>query len=123
VLELTVGSSGAVTRVDRIRVTPPYSNLMADAAAAWHFDPATVAIDGGSERVAARVLVVALFRPPSFYAGPAPGFAPQTVGIPSALLPPVRSAVMPAEKRQELLTCADPRPTSLSRRIGWSLRA
>lgn len=96
VLEVTVDPRGAVARIDRVRVTPPYAELVADSAALWQFDPATLVIDGRSEHIAAQVLVVALFRPPSFYAGPAPGPPPQTLGAPSARLPRVQSVVMPA---------------------------
>ena len=67
VLEVTVDPRGAVARIDGVRVTPPYAELVADSAALWQFDPATVVIDGRSERIAAQVLVVALFRPPSFW--------------------------------------------------------
>jgi hypothetical protein len=63
VLELTVDSRGRVGRVERIRATPPYTDLVADSAAAWQFEPATSMIDGRLTTVAAPVLVVAVFRP------------------------------------------------------------
>jgi len=96
VLELTVDSSGAVTRADRIRATPPYTDLLAHSAVAWQFEPATALIEGRPTPVAAPVLVVALFRPASFYAGPAPGAPPQALGVPSPRLPRLESLVMPA---------------------------
>jgi TonB family protein len=46
--------------------------------------------------VAGRVLLVAVFRPPSLYAGPAPGAVPQRRGTPSADLPRPDSLAMPA---------------------------
>lgn len=96
VLELTVDSRGAVTRLEHIRATPPYTDALADSAAAWQFDPATTVIEGRPTTVAAPVLVVAVFRPPSLYAGPAPGVPPQTPGVPSPRLPRLVSTVMPA---------------------------
>ena len=96
VLEVTVDPRGAVARIDRVRVTPPYAELVADSAALWQFDPATVVIDGRSQRIAAQVLVVALFRPPSFYAGPAPVVPPQSLGVPSPRLPRLTTVAMPA---------------------------
>lgn len=96
VLELTVDPGGGVTRVDRLRATPPYTDLVADAAAAWKFEPATVMIEGRLSTVAASVLVVAVFRPPSLYAGPAPGVPPQELAAPSLRLPRPASVVMPA---------------------------
>jgi outer membrane biosynthesis protein TonB len=96
VLELAVDSSGAVTRVEHLRVTPPYADVLARSAAAWRFEPATTTIDGHTTAVPARVLVVALFRPASFYAGPAPGIPLQVRGLPSPQLPNPDSLVMPA---------------------------
>lgn len=96
VLELAVDSGGAVSRIDRIRVTPPYADVVASAAAEWRFDPATVRREGRVTDVASSVLVVAAFRPASFYAGPAPGVAPEVVGAPSPHVPRVDPLVMPA---------------------------
>lgn len=96
VLELTVDSRGGVTRVERIRVTPPYADLLVNSAAQWRFEPATVAIEGRATSVAASVLVVAVFRPASLYAGPAPAVPPQLLGAPSPRVPRVESIVMPA---------------------------
>jgi hypothetical protein len=96
VLELTVDSRGGVSRIERLRVTPPYADLLANAAAQWRFEPAMVPIEGRATSVAASVLVVAVFRPPSLYAGPAPGVPAQLLGAPSPRLPRVESIVMPA---------------------------
>jgi hypothetical protein len=96
VLELTVDARGSVTRIERIRVTPPYADLLVNSAAQWRFEPATVAIEGRATSVAAAVLVVAVFRPASLYAGPAPGVPPQVLGAPSPRVPRVESIVMPA---------------------------
>jgi outer membrane biosynthesis protein TonB len=96
VLELTVDPRGTVTRVDRVRVTLPYADLVASSAVEWHFEPATVVIDGRPTAIAAPVLVVGVFRPPSFYAGPSPGVPAQTLHAPSARLPRLQSVAMPA---------------------------
>lgn len=96
VLELTVDSRGSVARIERVRITPPYVDLVVNAVAQWRFTPATAVIDGRATTVAASVLVVAVFRPPLFYAGPAPGVPPQVLGSPSPLVPSVKSVALPA---------------------------
>ena len=94
-LELTVSASGTVTRVDHLVVTPPYADLMSDTVSAWRFDPAMATKDGRTQPIAARVLVIGLFRPPSLYSGPSAGVQPKTVAAPSAALPSLQSQVLP----------------------------
>jgi len=96
VLELTVGANGGVTGIKQIRATPPYTDLVSDAAATWQFEAATMTVEGRTVPIAATVLVAAVFRPPSIYAGPAAGTPPQTTGVSSPRLPRVESMVMPA---------------------------
>jgi hypothetical protein len=96
VLELAVDARGTVGRVEPIRTTPPYTDLVVNAAATWQFEPATSLIDGRATTAAAPVLVVAIFRPPTLYGGPARGVVPQTVGVASPRLPRLVSLVMPA---------------------------
>ena len=96
VLELAVDARGTVGRVEPIRTTPPYTDLVVNAAATWQFEPATSLIDGRATTAAAPVLVVAIFRPPQLYGGPARGVVPQTVGVASPRLPRLVSLVMPA---------------------------
>jgi outer membrane biosynthesis protein TonB len=96
VLELSIDSRGAVAQVERIHVTPPYTDLVVNSVAKWRFEPATVVVDGRATAVTASVLVVAVFRPASFYSGPAPGVPPQVLGAPSPRVPRVESIVMPA---------------------------
>jgi outer membrane biosynthesis protein TonB len=96
VLELSVDPRGAVARVERVRVTPPYADFAVDSTAEWRFEPATVMLEGRATAVPASVLVVAVFRPASFYSGPAPGVPPQVLGAPSPRVPQVESIVMPA---------------------------
>ena len=95
-LELTVGANGGVTGIRQIRATPPYTDLVSDAAATWQFEAATMTVEGRTVPVAATVLVAAVFRPPSIYAGPAAGTPPRTTGVSSPRLPGVESMVMPA---------------------------
>lgn len=96
VLELTVDPQGSVTRVERLRVTPPYADLVAQSAAAWQFDPAISMVEGRAAHVAAPVLVVAVFRPPTLYPGPAGGVPPTALAAPSPRLPRPTTLMMPA---------------------------
>jgi TonB family protein len=95
VLELTVDPRGTVTRVGRARGTPPYTDLVAASTGTWRFEPAAVTIEGRPTSVPASVLVVAIFRPPSFYAGPAPGAPPEVLGATSPRVPRPTTLVMP----------------------------
>jgi hypothetical protein len=52
--------------------------------------------DGRSTATPAPVLVIALFRPASFYAGPSPGSPPQVRGLVSPQLPNPDALIMPA---------------------------
>jgi hypothetical protein len=96
VLELSIDSRGTVAHVERVRVTPPYADLVVDSSAEWRFEPATIMVEGRATSVAASVLVVAVFRPASFYSGPAPGPPPQVLGASSPRVLRVESIVMPA---------------------------
>jgi TonB family protein len=96
VLELAVDPGGSVVRVDRVRSTPPYDDALVRAVGAWRFEPATNLSEGRTVAVASQVLLVALFRPPALYAGPAPGAPPEVHGLPSVRLPNVASLVVPA---------------------------
>lgn len=96
VLDVTVDAGGVVTRVDAVQATPPYTEVIAAAAGSWRFEPALALIDGRPTAVPGHVLVVAVFRPPSLYAGPAPGAAPEVRGVPSPGLPQPESVTMPA---------------------------
>lgn len=96
VLELTVDAEGSVSQIARIRMTPPYLDFMVQSVAPWRFTPATTTIDGSVTPVAAPVLVVAIFRAPSVYAGPISGPGPQVIGAISGGVPSVASVVLPA---------------------------
>lgn len=96
VLELTIDSEGSVTDVKRITITPPYLDFAVKSVAEWQFTPATAVTDGRVTTVAAPVLVVAVFRPPLVYAGPAPGPRPQVLGSLSRRVPSIDSIALPA---------------------------
>lgn len=95
VLELTINSQGVVAGVERVRATPPYLDFVMKSVAQWRFAPATTVIDGGVTTVAAPVLVVAVFRPPLVYAGPAPGPPAQVLGALSNRVPSPASIALP----------------------------
>jgi TonB family protein len=96
VVELTVDSAGGVADIARVRTTPPYLDYVVDAVGKWRFAPATALTDGRVTAVAAPVLVVAVFRPPLVYAGPAPGARSQLLGAVSRRSPGVASVTLPA---------------------------
>jgi TonB family protein len=96
VLELMIDPAGRVTAADALLATPPFTDAVADAARRWRFEPATAIIKERLTPVASRVLLVAVFRPPSLYAGPAPGAEPQRHGTPSDDVPWPVSLAMPA---------------------------
>jgi TonB family protein len=96
VLEVTVDRDGAVAHIERVRTAPPYLDFAVSSVAQWRFTPATTVIDRLITPVAAPVLVVALFRPPLVYAGPAPGPRAQVIGALSRSVPSVASVALPA---------------------------
>jgi TonB family protein len=95
VLELTIDSQGAVAEVVRVRMTPPYLDFVVKSVSQWRFTPATAVIDGRVTAIAAPALVVAVFRPPLVYAGPAPGPPAQTLGALSRRVPSIASLSLP----------------------------
>jgi outer membrane biosynthesis protein TonB len=95
-LELAVDASGAVTQVSPLRVTPPFSDTMMKMATSWRFQPAVVVINKRETPAPGKVLVAGLFRPPTLYAGPAPGAPPEARDTPSPDVPRPNQLVMPA---------------------------
>jgi hypothetical protein len=92
-LDLTVGTRGRVTKVDVLRATPPYTDLVVGAVKGWQFDVAQAAVKGVLVDAESHVLVVAVYRAPQVYAAPGPGVEPATVGQPSwRCRPPTRPA-------------------------------
>ena len=95
VLELEVDAGGTVTQVTPLRRTPPFTEALAGAVRSWRFEPAIVVLDSGRTAVPGRVLVVAVFRPASLYAGPTAGTPPQVRGRPSPDLSEPASVPVP----------------------------
>lgn len=113
-LDLAVTSGGAVSAVRTLRVTPPFTEPLAAAVAAWRFRPAeeeepvqkpesavasAAAGQGAAPKVrhpvASRVLVAGWFRPPTLNT-PALGTPPQDVAEGSEEAPFPMSTDMPA---------------------------
>jgi TonB family protein len=94
-LELAVTSQGAVERIDRLRVTAPYGDLVASAVERWRFQPASIVKDGRRESTDSKVLVVALFRPPAMYMGGTLGEPVRDLARPSGEAPSVGELIAP----------------------------
>jgi TonB family protein len=95
VLDLTVGADGQVSKVEPVRTTPPYTDLLVGAVRGWRFDPPKAPIKGTLQPGEGHVLVVAMYRPPQVYAAPARGKETRTVGELSPELPAPAGLAMP----------------------------
>ena len=95
-VELTVDESGLVTAVTPLRTTPPFTDAVVNAVRDWTFTPAIEAATSSAPArgVATRILVAAVFRPPSLNA-PTFGVQPQDVAAPSDAVAVPTSTVMP----------------------------
>ena len=79
---LTIAASGAVDDAAVIPSTPPFTDAVVDAALGWRFAPAVDAdTEGNVGPVESKILVAALFRPPTVYGGPARGGGTQETGV------------------------------------------
>lgn len=96
VLDVLVGTSGAVAKVLPVRATPPFTDLMVAAVKGWRFDAATAAVKGALQPSEGHVLVTAVFRPPQVYAAPALGAPTADAGQLSPSLPQPGTLPMPA---------------------------
>jgi len=96
-LELDVDTSGNVSKVTTLRSTPPYTDLLRDAARQWRFAPAREIPEESEEwaPVASKVLVAGVFRPPTTYDAPARGEVSEDVAAPSASVPFPTSLTVP----------------------------
>jgi len=95
-LDLTVGDDGQVAGVGRLRVTPPYTDLVAEAVGSWRFTPAEVPTkEKKRRRVESHVLVAAVYRPPAGYNGRTLGEPPKDVARPPAYLPMPHELIAP----------------------------
>lgn len=87
-LELSVDSQGRVSHIDRLRVTPPYTDMVAEAVENWRFTPAESYSERNRRRlVDSRVLVAAVYRAPALYNGRTVGEVPKDIAKPSSSIP------------------------------------
>ncbi len=103
-LELHLDAAGSVTNVVPLRSTPPFTDLLANAAREWQFTPARET-DGEPPALVAietRVLVAGLFRPPTTYDTPSRGEVPEDVAsaseevpFPTTIAPPLYPPTAP----------------------------
>src|SRR5215472_16380617 len=77
IVSVAVSSDGAVTDVDVLRSTPPFTDAVVRAVRMWRFTPA---VDQDQKPMATRVLVDALARPPSLNS-PTVGTPPVNLGV------------------------------------------
>lgn len=96
-LELEVAASGEVTGVTTLRTTPPFGDLLRQAASGWRFEPAREVQEDPDAPIAvdSKVLVAGFFRPPTLYNAPARGEVPKDVAPPSAEVPFPTTMVAP----------------------------
>lgn len=94
-LDVTVSANGSVARIDPVRATPPYTEMVMSSVRTWRFDPARTLVKQALQPVEGHVLVMGVFRPPQVYAGPAPGELTEKVGTLSPELPPPGILQMP----------------------------
>lgn len=95
VLEVTVTPGGRVGRIDPLRTTVPFTDMVTAAVEPWRFVPATIVKEGRPEPIESTVLVVAFYRPPALYMGNNLGDPVRDVGRPSGLAPSVRDLQVP----------------------------
>ena len=86
-LDVTVGSGGQVDTIERLRVTPPYTDLVTAAVEGWRFTPAEMTTTDGRRKAESHVLVIGVYRPPALYLGGSLGETPRDVGTPPASIP------------------------------------
>ena len=94
-VEATVSADGRVSEIAILRDAAPFSEFLASAVRGWQFDPAVDAATTTSgqgqaavaeTRVASKVLVLGLFRPPALFPGTL-GTPPTDVGRASDAVP------------------------------------
>jgi TonB family protein len=95
VLEVSISADGAVEKIDRLRATAPFTDLVVSAVEGWRFVPASIVKEGRPEPVESRVLVVAFYRPPAMYMGGTLGDPVRDVGRPSGEAPSIGSVQAP----------------------------
>lgn len=87
-IEVTVSRGGQVSQLANLRTTPPFTDLVLDVVRGWTFRPAEQAQEDGTvDAVESKVLVAAMFRPPTLLNTPGVGEVPRDVGSPSEEVP------------------------------------
>jgi len=102
-VELTVSDRGAVVAVRTLRETVPFTALVVDAVRTWRFSPAEELLDPSARKpgepptrsIESKVVVAALFRPPSAYVGATLGEPGTDVQSPSDESPFPISMIVP----------------------------
>jgi hypothetical protein len=83
-IEATVDRTGALTRPIILRGTPPYTQMVLDAASRWRFEPArVVGADGIETTVDMPVAIGAVYRAPILMNAPTVGEPPKDWSKPS----------------------------------------
>jgi TonB family protein len=99
-LEVTVGARGSVTAVRTLRSTEPYTDLVISAVKSWEFAPAQEPIDrinrGPGRPIESKILVAAVFRPPSLMLGATLGEPAKGIEAPSGETPVPLSTSTPS---------------------------
>jgi len=83
IVSAAVSDAGRVTKVDVMRTTPPFTDVVVDAVRTWRFTPA---LDSDRKPMATRVLVEAVARPPSLNT-PTVGTPPKDVAAADSRVP------------------------------------
>jgi len=98
-LSVAVSSAGAVSAVDILRSTPPFTDVVVSAVRTWKFSPA---LDGVRKPMDTRVLVEALVGAPSLNV-PTVGTPPATVSADTRVPLPVKAVapVYPVNARSD----------------------
>ena len=102
IIELTVSDAGSVINARPLRVTASFTELVAGAVKSWRFTPAEELVDPASRKpgdgptraIESKVIVAAVFRPPSLYTGTL-GAPVQDVARASTDVPFPLATVMP----------------------------
>ncbi|MEO5739185.1 MAG: energy transducer TonB [Vicinamibacterales bacterium] len=95
-IEATVDRTGALTRPIILRGTPPYTQLVLDAASRWRFEPArVVGPDGIETTVEMPIAIGAVYRPPILMNAPTVGDPPKDWSRPSGDVAYPTSTAMP----------------------------
>jgi outer membrane biosynthesis protein TonB len=95
VLELIVDAAGGVTDAQPLRVTTPFTDALVSATKSWVFEPSIRLVEGDLVVAPGRVLVAAVFRPPTLYNGATPGTPPRTADLPSVHVPDLLGLTSP----------------------------